>query len=99
MSLLSIENLHITFAGASAPAVDGVNIQVAPGQRVGIIGESGSGKSVSMRALMRLLPERRTRITGTVEVDGKDVLSLKGKELSDLRGGLVSMIFQALKDV
>ena len=59
-----------------------------------ILGESGSGKSVTLRALMRLLPPRRARIEGAIRVDGQDVLALDKRGLRDLRGGLVSMIFQ-----
>lgn len=94
--LVRLQDLNVKFVTreTTVNAVNDVNLSLKAGEVLCIIGESGSGKSVSMRALMRLLPERRTRITGTVEVDGKDVLSLKGKELSDLRGGLVSMIFQ-----
>lgn len=94
--LVRIEDLNVKFVTreSTVNAVNDVNLTLDAGEVLCIIGESGSGKSVSMRALMRLLPERRTRISGTIEVDGKDVLSLKGAELSDLRGGLVSMIFQ-----
>ncbi|SDF63274.1 MULTISPECIES: ABC transporter ATP-binding protein [Thalassobaculum] len=94
--LVRLQDLNVKFVTreSTVSAVNDVNLTLKAGEVLCIIGESGSGKSVSMRALMRLLPERRARITGTVEVDGKDVLSLKGKELSDLRGGLVSMIFQ-----
>lgn len=94
--LVRLEDLNVKFVTreSTVNAVNDVNLTLDAGEVLCIIGESGSGKSVSMRALMRLLPERRTRISGTIEVDGKDVLSLKGAELSDLRGGLVSMIFQ-----
>jgi peptide/nickel transport system ATP-binding protein len=59
-----------------------------------ILGESGSGKSVTLRALMRLLPPRRTQIAGEVNIDGRDVLAMPPRALRDLRGGLVAMIFQ-----
>ncbi|MEP3114606.1 ABC transporter ATP-binding protein [Nisaea sp.] len=94
--LVTVKDLNVKFVSreSTVNAVNDVNLTLDPGEVLCIIGESGSGKSVSMRALLRLLPERRTRITGSMEVDGRDVLSLKGKELSDFRGGLVSMIFQ-----
>lgn len=94
--LVRVRDLNVKFVTreATVNAVNDVNLTLDPGEVLCIIGESGSGKSVSMRALMRLLPERRTRITGAIEVDGRDVLALRGKALSDLRGGLVSMIFQ-----
>ncbi|HIE61240.1 MAG: nickel import ATP-binding protein NikD [Actinobacteria bacterium] len=96
MSLLSIENLHITFAGASAPAVDGVNIQVAPGQRVGIIGESGSGKSVAAMSVLRLNDERIMQYGPDAHVwfDGTDMLAADDKTLGRTRGAAISMIFQ-----
>jgi ABC-type glutathione transport system ATPase component len=59
-----------------------------------ILGESGSGKSVTLRALMRLLPPRSTRIEGEVRIDGQDVLAMRPQALRDLRGGLAAMIFQ-----
>ena len=59
-----------------------------------ILGESGSGKTVTLRALMRLLPQRSTRIEGEVRIDGQDVLAMPPRALRDLRGGLVAMIFQ-----
>ncbi len=91
-----LQDLTVCFTGSGAPvqAVNGVSLSVAPGEVLGIIGESGSGKSVTLRALMRLLPERRTQITGAIEIDGQDVLALSPSALRDMRGGLVSMIFQ-----
>ena len=56
--------------------------------------KSGSGKSVTLRALMRLLPKKRTQISGSVKVLGRDVLALDDEELSAFRGQTVSMIFQ-----
>ena len=75
-------------------AENGVSLEVRQGEVLGLLGESGSGKRVTMRALMRLLPKKRTRITGSIEVDGRDVLAMKDDELSAMRGKVVSMIFQ-----
>ena len=61
---------------------------------LGLLGESGSGKSVTLRALMRLLPKKRTQISGQLRVLGRDVLALDDEELSAFRGQTVSMIFQ-----
>jgi peptide/nickel transport system ATP-binding protein len=55
---------------------------------LGLLGESGSGKSVTLRALMRLLPNKRTQITGSVNVTGRDVLALDDDELSAFRAAL-----------
>ena len=67
---------------------------VAGFETLGLLGESGSGKTVTLRALMRLLPPRRTRIEGTVRIEGHDILAMRSRALRDLRGGLVSMVFQ-----
>jgi peptide/nickel transport system ATP-binding protein len=61
---------------------------------LGLLGESGSGKSVTLRALMRLLPKKRTEISGSVRVLGRDILALTDDELAAFRGQTVSMIFQ-----
>ena len=74
--------------------MNGVSFTVQAGEVLCILGESGSGKSVTLRALMRLLPPRRTRIEGAIRVEGHDVLAMRPRALRDLRGGLVSMIFQ-----
>jgi peptide/nickel transport system ATP-binding protein len=65
-----------------------------PGQVLGILGESGSGKSVTLKALLRLLPAHKTEIRGLVEVLGRDVMSLNAADLASFRGGIASMIFQ-----
>ena len=94
-SLVEVENLTVRFAGReeTVRAVNGVSFGVQPGEVLCILGESGSGKSVTMRALMRLLPPQ-AKVEGRVSVVGQDVLSLSKRELRDLRGGLVSMVFQ-----
>jgi peptide/nickel transport system ATP-binding protein len=94
--LAEVRDLHVRFATREAivHAVNGVSFSVAPGEVLCILGESGSGKSVTLRALMRLLPPRRTQIQGNIRVCGEDVLAMPGHRLRDLRGGLISMIFQ-----
>src|ERR1700747_1502945 len=72
---------------ATVHAVNGVSFRVQPGEVLCILGESGSGKTVTLRALMRLLPPRRTQIAGTVRVDGHDVLAMPSRALRELRGG------------
>ena len=95
-NLVDVSDLTVRFVTreATVHAVNGVTFSVRPGEVLCILGESGSGKSVTLRALMRLLPPRRTRITGAMRVDGQDVLALGRAGLRQLRGGLVSMIFQ-----
>jgi peptide/nickel transport system ATP-binding protein len=93
--LVDVADLHVRFLGAQpVHAVNGVSFALAAGEVLGILGESGSGKSVTMKTLLRINPERRTETAGTVRVAGKDVLALTGKALADYRGRIVSMIFQ-----
>ncbi len=93
--LVAMENVTVRFKGAqTVHAVNGVSLTLEPGKVLGILGESGSGKSVTLKTLLRLLPETRTEIGGKVMVDGKDVLALGAQELSDYRGAVTSMIFQ-----
>jgi peptide/nickel transport system ATP-binding protein len=94
-SLVEVSNLSVCFAGTPPVyAVNDVSFRLNPGEVLGILGESGSGKSVTLKTLLRLLPEKKARISGAVQVDGKDVLALSGRALADHRGGTVSMIFQ-----
>ena len=94
--LVTVEDLHVRFVTreATVHAVNGVSFSVRPGEVLCILGESGSGKSVTLRALMRLLPAKRTQIEGRLCVDGHDVLALDRRRLRDLRGGIAAMIFQ-----
>ena len=94
--LLSIENLRVTFTGQAKPvtAVDGVDLALARGEVVALLGESGSGKSVTLRSILRLHAAHKTRIEGRISVDGLDVMALAQRELSQFRGKTVSMVFQ-----
>jgi peptide/nickel transport system ATP-binding protein len=93
--LVAIRDLHVRFTGErTVHALNGVDIALAPGQVLGLLGESGSGKSVTLKALLRLLPPRRTEITGSIRVAGHDVLAMDNATLEQFRGGVVSMIFQ-----
>jgi peptide/nickel transport system ATP-binding protein len=93
--LVQVRDLRVRFHGArTVHAVNGVDLTLKSGETLGILGESGSGKSVTLKTLLRLLPENRTEITGDVSVNGTNVLGLTGRALADHRGGVVSMIFQ-----
>ncbi|QHQ34379.1 ABC transporter ATP-binding protein [Algicella marina] len=94
-NLVEMKNLTVRFSGErTVHAVNDVSLDLKKGEVVALLGESGSGKSVTMKALMRLLPGKRTRIGGTLNFDGRDILTLKGRALSDFRGGEAAMIFQ-----
>jgi len=94
--LVDLRGLKVTFTSGRQPvrAVDGVDLQVARGEVLALIGESGSGKSVTLRSLLRLHPPRSTRISGEVRVAGEDVLAMSERRLADYRGAVASMIFQ-----
>ncbi len=93
--LLEVNRLSLQFMGQGrAHALSDLTLQVAAGEVLGLIGESGSGKSVLLRALLRLHPAATTRVQGQVRVDGEDVLTMPPAALRRLRGGVVSMIFQ-----
>jgi peptide/nickel transport system ATP-binding protein len=93
--LVQVDDLHVRFVSRDLDlsVVNGVSFTLDRGETLCLLGESGSGKSVTLRALMRLFPET-ARLSGRVMVDGLDVLSLDEKRLQALRGSLVAMIFQ-----
>ncbi|HLS39972.1 MAG TPA: ABC transporter ATP-binding protein [Ornithinicoccus sp.] len=95
--LLEVEDLSVVFGPNSKrpfTAVDGISFSVAPGQTVGLVGESGCGKSVTSLAIMRLLPARGNRVTGSVRFAGEDLLTLSDAQMRDRRGAELAMIFQ-----
>ena len=93
---VELQDLRVEFIapGKRIEAVNGVDLRLRQGEVVALIGESGSGKSVTLRTVMRLHPERSSRITGKLVVNGRDVLGLSQRALADLRGKEVAMIFQ-----
>jgi len=95
-AILEIRGLRVTFTGGAKPvrAVDGVDLSLGRGEVIALLGESGSGKSVTLRSILRLHPPKKTRIEGAITVAGTDVLALRGEALADYRGKTVSMIFQ-----
>ena len=94
--LVEVEDLSVNFVTreSNVRAVNGVSFTMAPGEVMCMLGESGSGKSVTMRALMRLLPPKRSVITGGIRIAGQDVLAMDEAALRRMRGATVSMIFQ-----
>ncbi len=95
--LLKVRDLSVTFGSrgrSDVRAVDGVSLDVFAGQTVGIVGESGSGKSVTSLAALGLLGKRGVTVTGSVEFEGDDLLTMPDDELRALRGRDVAMVFQ-----
>jgi oligopeptide/dipeptide ABC transporter ATP-binding protein len=94
--LLSVEDLQVRFwtSRGTVHAVNGISFDIAPGETLGIVGESGCGKSVTSLALLGILP-RAGRITGGRAVfDGRDLVSLDDEQLRSIRGKDIAMIFQ-----
>ncbi|MFD8012900.1 ABC transporter ATP-binding protein [Streptomyces sp. NPDC058955] len=97
MPLLTVDELTVTFGGRGRKdvrAVNGVSFSVDQGQVVGLVGESGCGKSVTSLALMGLLPAKGVTLGGRADLDGTDLLSLPPSKMRDLRGRDMAMIFQ-----
>ena len=93
---VEVKQLHVTFTAGKKPvqAVSGVDLRVQRGEVVALIGESGSGKSVTLRSLLGLHAAKTTRISGDIRVGDQQVLQLSPRELSSFRGRVASMIFQ-----
>jgi peptide/nickel transport system ATP-binding protein len=95
MPLLEVENLTVTLATNRGPAnaVRNVSFALDRGETVGLVGESGCGKSITALALMSLLPER-AQVTGSLRLDGRELTALGEDQLCALRGDRMAMIFQ-----
>jgi oligopeptide/dipeptide ABC transporter ATP-binding protein len=93
--LLEVSDLRVTFGtrGGHVYAVQGISFAVEPGQTLAIIGESGSGKTVSAQAVMGILP-RAARVAGSIKFKGDEVVGRSEHELRDYRGRCVAMVFQ-----
>ncbi|HEX6149989.1 ABC transporter ATP-binding protein [Nocardioides sp.] len=95
--LLAVRDLRVTFTRHGEEpftAVDGVSFDVHAGQTLGLVGESGCGKSVTSLAVMGLLPARGNHVEGAVIYEGTDLLTLSSSEMRDRRGRDIAMIFQ-----
>jgi peptide/nickel transport system ATP-binding protein len=95
--LLEVRGLRTEFFGRTGPvhAVDDVSFSVAHGGVLGVVGESGCGKSATALSVMRLIPPRVGRVAGgTIEFDGRDLTTLAERELEDIRGRDIGMVFQ-----
>lgn len=94
--LLEIRDLHVSFpiGGKVIHAVNGVNVELKQGEALGVIGESGCGKSVTFSNVMKLLQSPPAIISGDIVLNGRDIMPLSEKEMEKIRGKEVSMIFQ-----
>jgi peptide/nickel transport system ATP-binding protein len=96
MALLEVENLQTHFRTPDGVnrAVDGVSFDVAAGETLAIVGESGCGKSVTAMSILRLIPEPPGKMAGSIRFQGRDLLKLSEPEMQAIRGNEISMIFQ-----
>ncbi len=94
--ILTVTDLQVSFATEDGVvrAVDGVSFEVAPGEVVAIVGESGSGKSVTAQTLIGLTRAPNTRIGGSVNFGGREIIELTDRELRSVRGEHIAMVFQ-----
>ena len=97
MALLEINNLTVEFhiRGGVVTAVDNVSLAIEPGQTLGLVGESGCGKSVTASSIMGLVPSPPGVIAGgEIFFEGEDLLKYSEKQMRKIRGNMISMIFQ-----
>src|SRR5262245_66205932 len=94
--LLRVEHLTTTFATATGPvpAVDDVSFEIHAGETLGLVGESGSGKSVTALSIMRLVQPPGRIAAGRILFRGRDLLALDEREMRQVRGADISLIFQ-----
>jgi peptide/nickel transport system ATP-binding protein len=94
--LLEVVDLNVSFRTEAGlvRAVEGLSLSVGLGEVVGIVGESGSGKTVSMMAVMRLIRDPNAIVEGRVLLRGRDLMQLSQREMREVRGGEIAMIFQ-----
>lgn len=95
-TLLEVKDLAVSFSvyGGRLKVLDGVSFSIREGEKVGLVGETGCGKTTTMKAILRVLPSTASVTAGRIIFNGKDVLAMGARELSQVRGQGISMIFQ-----
>ena len=95
-AVLEVKDLHTQFmtGGGIVRAVNGVSFELAPGERMAVVGESGSGKSTMAMSLIKLLPYPGKVVSGSVALNGINILELKDKDLNHVRGKEIGTVFQ-----
>jgi peptide/nickel transport system ATP-binding protein len=95
-TLLDVRGLSVAFKTSEGelPVTRDISFSVTPGERVGIVGESGCGKTVTGLSLLRLLPARSARLSGQILFEGRDLTNLSAREMRAVRGREIAMIFQ-----
>src|SRR5881398_4129061 len=94
--LLEVKNLRTHFPARAGLvcAVEGVSFHLDPGELLGLVGESGCGKSITALSIMRLIAPPGKIVAGEILFDGRDLLRLSNAEMRDMRGNDLAMIFQ-----
>ncbi|MGN0968607.1 MAG: ATP-binding cassette domain-containing protein, partial [Oscillospiraceae bacterium] len=96
-NFLEIKDLRVEYSsgGQIVKAVNGVNIDLAKGETLGLVGETGAGKTTIAKAILRILPEPPAKVAGgEIRMNGVDLLTLPEKEMLKVRGDKIAMIFQ-----
>ena len=96
-NLLTIQNLRVEYAsgGKTIQAVNGVSLDIPKGASLGLVGETGAGKTTIAKAIMRILPDHATKLVdGEITFDGVSILEASDSQLQKIRGGDISMVFQ-----
>ena len=95
--LLEVNDLRIEYVteGVAVQAVNGISFSIERGQSMGLVGETGAGKTTTALSILRLLPKYTAKLrSGSITIDGKDIMSQSEAEIRMIRGGSISMIFQ-----
>ena len=93
-ALLSVRDVHVSDRVTDREIVHGISFELAPGQVVGIVGESGSGKTLTCRAVLGILPDQLMVSAGSIALAGHDIAGMSVKQWTELRGAIISAVFQ-----